>query len=405
MQNAKCRMQSGKPCLSFCIRHSAFCIGLAGLIAPLGAAEEAWRTDGRHLRGTLLLDQGELHFKPSEGAETPLAKFTRVRFAEKTPPPFRAGGGRRVHLRDGQIITGQILGLDKDTLTLRTAWAARIMLPRAAVASVDPLPGWRTVAEEDFRAGAKALTHTLAKPLHAGRVGVNFQERGTVELLFQQGNHSRRVLVTVPGEGENYAVDTGGLQGTARTVARMPGWHRLIVQFRKQSLRITCDEDVLWHNLEQGPGGALKRVTIRCQRSSSWAEFCLERAVKEYPKPPADPEQDEIRLADGDQLFGRIIGADRRALQIEGRFGKRSLPWTEVAGCSFHRPDAPLPVNEIANVRLLVRSGLCPEADVLEGVVTALDERRLTLRHALLGELTFERGRVRELRPLTGGAK
>jgi hypothetical protein len=96
---------------------------------------------------------------------------------------------------------------------------------------------------------------------------------------------------------------------------------------------------------------------------------------------------------------------DRRALQIEGRFGKRSLPWTEAAGCSFRRPDAPPQTNEEAHVRLLVRSGLCPEADVLEGVVTALDERRLTLRHALLGELTFERGRVRELRPLVGGSK
>jgi hypothetical protein len=398
-------MQKGKPCLSFCILHTAFCIGLACLIAPSRAAEEAWRIDGRHLRGTLTLDRGELHFKPSEGAETPLAKFTRVRFADKTPPPFRAGGGRRVRLRDGQIITGQFLGLDKDALTLRTAWAARLALPRAAAASIDPLPGWRTVAEENFAEGEKGLTHTLAKPLQAGRFGVNFRERGTVELLFQQGDRSRRVTVTIVGGGENYAVDTSGLKGTGRAVARTPGWHRLIVRLTKRSLRITCDDDVLWHNLEQGPGGALRRVTIRCQQSSAWAEFCLERAVNEYPKSPADAEQDEVRLADGDQLFGRILGADRRVLRVEGRFGKRSLPWTELAGCSFRRPDAPPRTNERVNVRLLVRSGLCSEADVLEGVVTALNEQRLTLRHALLGELTFERGQVRELRPLTDGMK
>jgi hypothetical protein len=395
-------MQNKKFWLSFCILHSAFCIGL---IAPSRAAEEAWRIDGRHLRGTLTLDRGELHFKPSEGAETPLAKFTRVRFAEKTPPPFRVGGGRRVRLRDGQIITGQLLGLDKDTLTLRTAWAARLALPRAAVASIDPLPGWRTMAEEDFREGAKGLTHTPAKPLHAGRLGVNFRERGTVELLFQQGDRSRRVTVVIAGNGENYAVDAGGLKGTARAVARTSGWHRLIVGFTNRSLRITCDDDVLWHNLEQGPGGMLKRVTIRCQQSSAWTEFCLERAVNEYPKPPADAEQDEVRLVDGDQLFGRIIGADRRVLRIEGRFGKRSLPWTELAGCSFRRPETPPKVNKAANVRLRVRSGLCPEADVLEGVVTTLDEQHLTLRHALLGELTFERGRVQELRPLTDRMK
>jgi hypothetical protein len=112
-----------------------------------------------------------------------------------------------------------------------------------------------------------------------------------------------------------------------------------------------------------------------------------------------------VRLVDGDQLFGRIIGADRRVLRIEGRFGKRSLPWTELAGCSFRRPETPPKVNKAANVRLRVRSGLCPEADVLEGVVTTLDEQHLTLRHALLGELTFERGRVQELRPLTDRMK
>src|SRR5262249_17868222 len=158
---------------------------------------------------------------------------------------------------------------------------------------------------------------------------VNFQAQGTVELLFQQGDRSRHVTVTVAGNGDHYVVDAGGLKGTARAVARTPGWHRLIVQFTKQSLRITCDDDVLWHNLEQGPSGALKRVTIRCQQSSAWAEFCLERAANEYPRLPTDAEQDEIRLADGDQLFGRIVGADRRTLQIEGRFGKRSLSWTE----------------------------------------------------------------------------
>ncbi len=314
-----------------------------------------------------------------------------------------------MHLRDGELITGPFLGLDKNTLTLRAAWAARVELPRAAVASIDPLPGWRTVTEEDFHDGGKGLPYTLAKPLTAGRLGVNFQRRGTVELLFQQADRSRRVTVTVAETGANYAMDSGGLKGVARTVARTPGWHRLLVYFTKRSLRITCDDDVLWYNLEQGPGGSLKQVTIRCQKSSgeaiAWTEFCLERAMKEYPKPPADAEQDEVQLADGDQLFGRIVGADRRTLRIEGRFGKRSLPWTELAGCSFRRTDAPPRGNQAANVRLLVYSGLGSDVDVLDGVVTALDERRLTLRHPLLGEVTLERGRVRELRPSLGGTR
>jgi hypothetical protein len=384
-------------------RWAAVLTAMVCLLPPLRASEQAWCRDGRHLRGTLALDKGRLHFRPTEGEAVPLADLSRIRFAERTPSPFRAGGGRRVRLRDGQRITGQILGVDANKLTMRTAWAARVELPREAVASIDPLPGWRTVAEEDFRAGAKELTHTLTKPLPAGRFGVNFQEPGTVELLFQQGERSRRVRVTIAENGENYAVDTGDLAGAARTVARTPGWHRLIVRFTKRSLRITCDEEVLWHNLEQGPAGSLKQVTIHCHGTggaAAWTEFCLERAVAEHPGLPVESEQDEVRLASDDQLFGRILQADRRSIRIEGRFGKRALPWTAVAGCTFRRTAAPPKANEGVNVCLFVRSGLCPASDVLEGVVTALDERHLTLRHALFGELKFERGRVRELRPL-----
>jgi hypothetical protein len=375
---------------------------------------------------------------------------------EGGPELFRAGGARRVLLWDGERVSGQILDLNQDILRLRTVWAARLELPRAAVASIESLPGWRTIVDEDFhhkpgepaalaaglrfsgeptfvdaedgtaaracvlRTAGQSMTYTLAKPLSAGRVGVNFQERGqargarwTLELLFQQGERKRRVSVAVAGDGEDYAVDAGGLPGTARRVKRAPGWHRLIVQFSKHSLRLTCDDDVLWYNLDDGPGGRLQRVTIACQQSAklealggavAWTEFCIERAVDEHPQPPAEVEQDAVRLLD-DQLFGRIFHADRHALQIEGRFGKRSLPWTALSGCSFRRPGAPPKANEAAKVRLLVRSGLCKENDVLEGVVAALDERRLVLRHALLGEVTLERGRVREMQSLPASSK
>src|SRR5579883_870287 len=341
-----------------------------------------------------------------------------LRAGEASAPLFRAGCGRRVRLWDGECITGQILELNKDTLRMRTGWAARLELPRAAVSAIDPLPGWRTVfdAEPGEPAVGKSLTYTLKNPLPAGRVGVNFQERGTasgarwtVELLFRQGERARRVTVMVAGAGGHYEVDAGDLKGTARKVTKSPGWHRLIVQFTKRSLRLTCDDDVLWYNLDDGPGGDLQRVTIDCQRSAenemvggavAWTEFCIERAVDEHPQPPTDAEQDAVRLLEDDQLFGRILQADRRIIQIEGRFGKRSLPWTAVSGCSFRRPAAPPKANEGAKVRLLVRSGLCAEPDILEGVVTANDERRLVLRHAILGELTLERGRVREQRPL-----
>lgn len=437
-------MHRGCPRLA---RGCAALLSLACLLAALSGAEEAWRRDGRRLDGNLKLDSGQLRFQPTRGEALAPADLTRIRFAEGKPSPFRVGDARRVRLWDGEQITGQILELNKETLRLRTAWSKRLELPRVAVASIEPLPGWRTLLDENLgndwhafkttgeparidaedgttpkalvlRAAGQSLAYTLPKPLSAGRVGINFREQGqasgarwTVELLFQQGEHARRVTITIAGDGGHYRIDAGSLAGTARQVARTPGWHRLLVQFRKQALRLTCDDEVLWYNLEEGPGGTLRRVTLACRPSSrdealrgavAWTAFCIERAVVERPPPPAEAEQDTVRLHADDQLFGRIVQADRRNLEIEGRFGKRSLPWTAVSGCSFRRPAAPPKASKGARVRLLVRSGLCAESDVLEGVVTALDERRLILRHALLGELIFERGQVRELRPLAG---
>jgi hypothetical protein len=344
---------------------------------------------------------------------------------ERTPVPFHAAGGRRVRLWDGEQISGQIFEVNKDTLRMRTAWAERLELPRAAAASIESLPGWRTIFEENdshlLRPAGPNWTYPLTTPLRAGRISVHFREqeqthgaRWWVELLFQQGERIRPVKVQVAGDGKHYSVEAGGLTGVARQVKRTPDWHRLSVQFREYSLRLTCDEDILWYNLDEGPGGRLQRVTINCQPSLSgeiprgavaWAELCIERAVDEHPQPPTDVEQDAVCLLSDDQLFGRILHADRRIIQMEGRFGKRSLPWTAVSSCSFRRPPIPPKANAGAKVRLLVHSGLCADPDILEGVVTAQDAQRLVLRHALLGEVTLERERVREVRTFADGMK
>ena len=44
-----------------------------------------------------------------------------------------------MRLWDGECITGQLLELNKDTLRMRTAWAARLEMPRAAVAAIEPV--------------------------------------------------------------------------------------------------------------------------------------------------------------------------------------------------------------------------------------------------------------------------
>jgi hypothetical protein len=418
-------------------------LALSLLAGAAPAAEEAHLSDGRRLAGSLTLQAGRLSFTPAAGgAAVPIQDIASVQFNAPPSTPFRAGFARRVVLRDGEQFTGELLGLSGDGLSLRTAWAGKLTLPRAEVASLTPLPGWRPLLEDDFAGGLKAwsvagkpetgpegvtlaagqaLAYTPAAPLAAGRVGVNFQEkdapagaRWALEARFDGPGGRSRVRVTVAGPGDAYGVEARGGAVPARRVARSPGWHRLVLGFTPTSLRVTCDDDVLWYDLKQGPGGTLRQVALLCleperplpcRGSVCWGACTVEQAVDVSPRPPGDDRQDELWLASDDQLFGRIVSAGRRGVEIEGRFGKRTFPWADVQGCYFRRAAVNAKPTEGPRVRPELHSGLAAAPDVLEGVLTGLTAEGLTLEHALLGKLTIDRGRVRQLRPAGGGAK
>jgi hypothetical protein len=120
----------------------------------------------------------------------------------------------------------------------------------------------------------------------------------------------------------------------------------------------------------------------------------LTQPLTNQPHPPGDPEQDEIWLRSGDQVFGTLLEADRQAIELRGRFGRRSFAWSEVRGLFLRRPVLPPQTTAGEHVRLGVRSGLGAEDDQLTGTVQTLDDRRLVLRHAVLGEVAIDRARL-----------
>jgi hypothetical protein len=420
---------------------------LAGMLtvvlcpAPAPAAEVLLRDGSRHA-GTLHLDGDKLRFEPEEFVLVALDDVRRIDFLAEPAPVGRLAAARRLQLPGGQHVSGELLGVSADRLTFRTGWASRLRLPRAGLA-LGPLPGWRAVALDSFDDGLRAWTvhgkptvasvekalyphavvlqsvedslgYALPSPLAEGRVGINFREQDgpagaawLLEAVFGTKEQTRRVRITVAGPQDHYRVQVEGLTGTAQTVKRTPGWHRLTLRFTATSLQVACDDAVLWYNLEKGPGLPLRKIELRCtlienaeptRGGVAWTAFCVERAVHETPRPPTDPEQDEVWLDTGDQLFGKILSADQRELSLQGRFGKQSIPWLRLQGCSFRRAEqAPAPLG--VRVRLHLHSGLGPNADILDGVLRRLDERRLVLQHALLGELTIERAWVRSLEP------
>jgi hypothetical protein len=406
-------------------------------------ADEAALADGKPVVGSLTLDKTGLQFTPAApGRAVALADVTEFRLAAAAPPPFRAGPGMRLVLPGGQSLTGVFLGLKDDALLFRTAWADRLRVPRAAPTALRHLPGWRPVLVADLhtrpagggattggpafgRAGlvldkaGQSLRLPLAPAVAAGRIGVTFVEkaetaggRWQVEAAFGEKDKERLLRVTVAG-GDAPAVDAGGLPGTAQKVGRVAGPRRLVVRFTAGSLSVLCDDAVLWYTLKSGPGGPLRRVSLACVRPDrapavrggvAFTDLVVERAAAEKRRPPAEPDQDELWLAGGDQLFGAVVAADAQGVQIRTRFGPRRLAWTALRGWFLKRQPGPVrPPAGGPAVRLWLRSGLRAELDLLEGALTAMDARQLTLRHAQLGEVRIPRSCVARLRPLHAG--
>jgi hypothetical protein len=411
---------------------------VVALLLGMVRADEAVQRDGRALKGALSLEKtGKLQITTADRRVADLEDGAEVRLDGGPPPIFRGAPGKLLRLTNGQSISGVFVGLEKNNLIFETAWADRLAVPRSAVVALTHQPGWQPLNSGDFAdkhsgwktTGApeikdgsallgkpgQSLTWDPRAPVAEGRLAVNFREEGplagarwTVEAAFSVKGGERVVRVEVAG-GEALSVDSGGLAGPARRVARADGWRRLVIDFTTGSLRIRVDDGVLWYTLDEGPGGPLQRVKLSCSADKpatvrggvSFAAAVIERAVDEKRRPPGDPGQDELWLAGGDQLFGQVVGADRRGIELKGRFGVKRLAWTAVRGW-FPRAEKP-PVAAPGggpNVRLRLRSGLRPTLDELEGRLDALDAKHVTIRHPLLGKITLPRVHVARLKKL-----
>jgi hypothetical protein len=413
---------------------------VSALAAAMVRADEAVRRDGRTALGTLTLEKtGKLHFTPATGQQALSPdQLTEIRFPSGPGPVFRGAPVKVLKLHGDQHLTGVFLGLEKDRFLFRTAWTERLTVSRTAAVGLTHLPGFQPVIVEDFRhtlsdwivrgdptteAGAivfnkvgQSLVRGVSSPLPAGRVGVTFRDQGPLggarcylEVIFAV-KHGERVLRVMVAGDQTLAVDTGGLAGTARRVAPASSWRRLDIDFSTGSLRIRCDDDILWYTLVEGPGGPLKQVRLFCSAPDkpsamkggvAWTDFVVERTVAERRRPPGESGQDELWLAGGDQVFGQVVKADVKGIELKARFGVRRFAWTDLRGWYLQRTrPITLPPGRGTAVRLWLRSGLRPVLDMLEGQLTAMDARQLILRHRHLGELTIPRSVVARLRPL-----
>jgi hypothetical protein len=358
-------------------------------------------------------------------------------------------------------LTGEVAALDGKQLQFRSIWAEAgpVEVPRSAVVALSQPSGWVTRFADDFETGLKAwkLTGTpalsdrqrvsgksslrlaavgqsaeqvLASPLAAGRIGVNFHlpaetagARWLLEAAFAGPKGPTTVRVHLAGAGPSYRLDLPFAAAGLPRLDRKPGWHHLALEFDDTSVIVSVDDQVLWPPppvlpgetvAAKGPGGLLRRVRLACEALPKAAaargevffdDFFLARRLGKAPPQLHDLGQDQLCLVSGDQLFGSIIRSDRQTVELKGQFGLRSFPWTEVRGIRLRQEASPLQTTDGEHVRLALANGVTPQPDEIEGVVRAIDPRRVVLCHPSLGELAIDRGRLLEMRWLFHGKR
>jgi hypothetical protein len=426
---------------------------VASLIWPsIGHAEEAILADGRRLEGTLSTDaQGRIVFQPlDQQSLLRLDQLEQARFPENRLRPLRIGAACRLVLPGQQHLTGEFRALDANRIQFRTIGSELLSIPRASVTAVTHAPGFVTVFVDDFEkdlkywraTGAPSLSsrqhasgqhalcldtpgqqveYTLPAPLPAGRVGINFQngpqDGGPAwhfEADFEDSAGRSTVRVGVePQTGDYMAEVSGAAPGKSRlpraSLAFKDSWQRLALEFGPARLVLSIDEAILWSRRPSGLRGTLRKVRLSCAGSPAAAQggagvcfddFSVARAVPDLPHAKGDPQQDELWLLGGDQVFGNVVRATKDMIQLQGAFGSRSFRWGDVRGIYFRQQAAPPRPAGAALVRVWLRPGSGLEPDVLNGTVRRLDGQRLILDHDLLGRVEIDRKRLQCMRTL-----
>jgi hypothetical protein len=409
--------------------------------------DEAVCRNGRRIAGELKLStDGRLRFTSKEAKNSqPFSNILDVRFPEAVPHSTLWGTPLRIGLGKAEWITGELIEINAKTAKVRTVWSEGAILSRSALQAITQLPGWLTVFHENFdsdtirlkltksptvdkdehtsgqhglrlNAAGQSAGRTLPAALEAGRIGVNFHSVGEPtggRWLVEANFDDKKTVRIILADATDYSVETESGSGDLRRFPRSAGWHRLSIRFRADYLLIGIDNKLLFESDKKWRSQGLRAVRLACvakpgeeamRGAVSFDDLAIARPLEELHHENSDPTQDECWLVGGDQLFGQVPRADGKEVEIHGRFGKRMLPWSSLRGF-FPKSAAVEPTtSDGAHVRVWLDNGF-PQADELEGVLHALDGRKMVLHHPIIGEVTLDRSRLRKLRPLFFGKR
>ncbi len=384
------------------------------------AGEEAWLLDGRRLRGRLQTGLKGWSFLP-EKTNTPwrLDQLDQVVF----PSSSRTGElpSHQLVLPRGQWLSGELGEVTGQQLHFRTSWGQPLELARTIVVGVTQVPGWLTLVREDFETDLHRW-QLLGRPTLSARQA----RSGKQSLLLEAGQQARFELSAPLAQGrldlfflagagpEDWTcqVDLGfvllhlGPKGyfvadgiPALILPARPGWHHIQVDFSPGQGSLSVDDRLLWES-HRAQKVELRQVVLRSQKGAAWFDdFRLCRPRQNQRRPAGLPDRDELWLAAGDQLFGRLLHANARQVTFQARSTSTRFGWEKLGGI-FFRPEPLLPRRtQGEHVHLWLGSGRGLPPDEINGTLQGLDERRrLLLLHPLLGLLAIDRNHLVRLR-------
>jgi hypothetical protein len=419
---------------------------------PAGVAS-AELPDGRAVAGRLERDEARgFVFRPEGGEPIGLGEVRAIAF--DSPGPGRAFGTPtfQVGLGGGGRISGELVGVDGESVTLDVPGAGRVALGRRGVRSVVQRPGAAQVFRDGFEgldrrrwsglvgdpqvvaaprlvgegalrlpAGGSALTMRLDEPIGSGALEVAFLDDGRrvegqrwfVDLTFRGGEGQEATVRAVLGWAEEtLAVESpGGPRLHVQRLLRRAGWHRLSIRFGPEQTELAVDGDELAFG-RPGLGLPLAEVRLATEGlgdagaprglAAVLDDLALSRRAEPFGSLESEPSLDEVRLTSGDQLFGRVRSADASGVEAEVGGRPVALPWSDVAGLFFRRDPAPAePVSGwLARVEWAASAEDARGRDRVEGAIAGLTDDALELDVPYLGRLGVPRDRLRRVEPL-----
>ena len=390
-------------------------------------------------------------FESAGGESRPLEVGSIVAAKGSGPGPAEGLAPFRVRLGSDQQVSGRLESVDDRAIRIGSG-DRTIVVERSGAQSLLQRPGEAQVLAEGFEmldterwgmtgapelvrhprlagdqalalpAGGASLTYRLPAPIGSGRLDVAFLDEGLlargqswfVDLAFAGPSGAEPIRAVLGWDGESLAVQSPrGPALAIQRLARKPGWHRLAIRFGPGGTELSVDGAELAHG--NGPAGHLIEVRLASHADGTngapegLAAYLDDLRLARFAEPVGsleiDPDQDELRLVGGDQLFGqlRAAGPERLTFMVDGR--EVELDWSEVA--SVHLRRAPEPSEPIGGlwVRADWQADGGGEADRIEGALTEVSGESIVLDSPSAGMVTIPRDRFRRLEVLSRGIR